>query len=142
MVHQPHRASEALQKFDVFFAAIAGAMQASQERFNGSWYAVGFGCDLDRYPRGAVPVAVSRDVPLVNGQAWYIVEGVELFGADGVVHGWNKTGFSGKLDKSAVGVDLISELVCCPRHRVIHDCGVHVVAVFEAVSLSFESLER
>jgi hypothetical protein len=36
---------------------------------------------------------VSRYVPLVDGQAWDIVKGVELFCADGVVHGWNKLDF-------------------------------------------------
>ena len=80
-----------------------------------------------------------------DGDAGNVGEGVELFGLCGVVHGWNKTGFSGKLDESAVGVNLIvCELARCPRRgdRVIHNGRVHVVAVFESVGLSFESLER
>ena len=48
-----------------------------------------------------IPVAVPRDVPPVDGDPWHVGEGVELFGLCGVVHGWNKTGFSGKLDDSA-----------------------------------------
>ena len=37
----------------------------------------------------------------------------------------DETGFPGKLDESAVGVDLICELARCPRHRVVHDGRVH-----------------
>ncbi|REK52618.1 MAG: hypothetical protein DWQ49_12845 [Bacteroidetes bacterium] len=39
-------------------------------------------------------------MPAVDGDPWYVCEGVELFGLCGVVHGWNETGFFGKLDES------------------------------------------
>ena len=102
----------------------------------------GLRADLDRGLFSGFPLTVSGDEMPRDCDAGNVCEGVELFGLCGVVHGWNKTGFFGKLDESAVGVDLIGELARGPCHRVINNGRVHVVAVFESVSLSFESLER
>ena len=81
-------------------------MQAGQEVNDSRRDGVMLGRNLDRGLLCAVPVAVSRDVPPVDGDPWNVCEGVELFGLCGVVHGWNKSGFSGKLDDQRLGAVL------------------------------------
>lgn len=117
-------------------------MQRRYEVHHCGWDRVVIAGNLNRGFFGVVPITVSRDVPPVDGDPWHVGEGVELFDLCCVVHGWNKIGFSGKLDESAVGIDLAGELVRCPRHRVIHNGGVHVVAVFKSVGFTFKSLKR
>ena len=56
--------------------------------------------DLDRGLFGGFPFTVSGDEMPGDSDAGNVCEGVELFGLCCVVHGWNETGFSGKLDES------------------------------------------
>ena len=117
-------------------------MKAGDEIDNSVGDDARLGAELDRGLFGGFPFTVSGDEMPRDCYAGNVGEGVKVFGLFCVVHGWNKIGFSGKLDESAVGVDLVCELARCPGHRVIHNGGVHVVAVFESVCLPFESLER
>ena len=139
---QIHGASEAPKQFDVFPGAVWRVAEFPQEIHDCIRYCAVIAGNLNRGFLCAVPITMCRYVPPVDGDPWNVCEGVELFGLCGVVHGWNKIGFFGKLDESAIGVDLVCELARCPRHRVIHDGGVHVVAVFESVGFPFESLDR
>ena len=84
--------------------------------------------DLNRGFFSGVPFTLSGDEMARDFDAGNICEGVQLFGLCCVVHGWNKTGFSGKLDDSALGRCAVNAAV------IHHKLAVNLAGVFRQVA--------